>query len=733
MKFYFARNLVSKSVNPCVPWDYKIVSPISDTVKTDKVSRQAWYMSALTNHQFYTGAEAVNPLQRISEANPVKFIHAFIYDVDLKHTEEQINGYVERLPHKPGFWERSLGGNWRMVYLLEEPLQVDGNDFGAFLCKTAAHKFLKVVGTIPGLDSAFGKPTQLYCNGGEWHSLGGSPLPRHLTQTFLMDCGREFEPKLDSIYSVPLDVAFQECQRKFPNMDWRGPFELESQGPSFWVEGSTSPMSAIVKEGGILTFAAHAEKMFYTWGDILGEDFCRNYRAIKLDDASRDVFYDGDKYWSFNTKENRWDDNRKEIFLNHLKVDCKISDKPDKTGLSPMLEVTNFIQMKHRIKGVCPNIFIRDQTIGKGDEQRLNTYVYNVPQPGTDLTPWGSEGGFPFISMVLDRLFDPPEQLPFFLSWWKTFYMQAVESRPCSGQNLFIQGVSGCGKSFTSRYLVGNSVGGFCDASSFVTGRDSFGGELYTKPLWCVDDELISTNDEARTKFASYMKMAASNNEHRYHVKFQRTTMVLWNGRIIVTLNDDSVSSRTLMHLDESTHEKHSFFQAQRDAASVKEFHWPNKTEVLGLRDAEMPFFLCWLSHYPIPAQVSRHPRFEICAYHAPSMMVNSSNASKSAPFKEVLIEVLKLYFKENRSATHWSGSGVDLIRLVHNYPDLMEIARQIKIEQVSRYLELIQREGTLLCSHSQYGNKRCWTFPRFGDSPPASPTNPPDGNFNDK
>lgn len=730
--FYCAKNLVTKSVVPCVPWEFKIISPVSDEVRKNKSARQAWYQNAMTKHQFYTGMEAVNAQQRVSEENPVRQLNALVFDIDSPHSEEKILAYTSTLAFKPQWWERSLGGNWRAVFIFEEPILVDGNDFCSHLCKLAATKVLKINGHIPNVDQAYGRPTQLYCNGGEWHKLGDDVIPKHILTKLAMDAAKTFDMKVDSIYEIPMDVVYKECLKKYPNMDWPGAFDLECQGPSFWIPESTSPMSAVVKPGGMLTFADHAEKMFYNWGEILGEEFCKDYRAATIDNAVRNVYYDGERFWFFNDTEKRWDDLKKPDFMDRLKVMKGVSTKADKGGSSPLIEATTFIQNNHRVKGVCPNIFIKDTLIGSGDDRRLNNYVYNVMQPANDLTPWGPEGAFPFLSMVIERLFNPREQLPYFLAWFKTFYGQALNCNPCAGQNLFLQGKTGTGKTFLGRQIIGPAVGGWADASKYITGMDGFGGEIFARPLWCCDDETINASEEARIKFASYVKMTSSNNEHRYHVKFHQATSAMWNGRLFVTLNQDCVSSRSLVHLDDSTVQKNSFFQAECHL----DFDWPAKREVLAMRDRELPFLLRWLINWPLPANIPRHPRFEIGSFQNEEMITNSLNASKAAPFKELLTETMARYFKEHKSAKEWSGTMTALRGLIFNYPDMEVVARQLKFEQLNRYLEMIHREGSFPCSVSYKKDRsRVWTFyrPESEDKAPEPTNQPPEGNFEDQ
>src|SRR5579859_7899575 len=164
MKFFAAENLTSLSVVETVPWEFKATALITEQVRRSKEDRQDWYQTDGLKHNFYTGLGTLNPNQRASKQNPVHCIHAFVADYDIAIANERVDEAVIAMPIKPTWAERSLGGNLRLIWILERPLYVGTNEFCRHVLQEAI-KWLKL-DLLPALDDkAFVDPTRLYCNG----------------------------------------------------------------------------------------------------------------------------------------------------------------------------------------------------------------------------------------------------------------------------------------------------------------------------------------------------------------------------------------------------------------------------------------------------------------------------------------------------------------------------------------------------------------------------------------
>src|SRR5262249_2114926 len=144
---------------------------------------------------------------------------------------------------------------------------------------------------------------------------------------------------------------------KYPRFsEWPSEFTLNSQGPTFWVEGSHSPMSAIVRETGMQTFSAHAPKGFYYWAELLGKAFVDKYRAEHLGKAVEGIYFDGHSYWR-QIADDSWQAFAKQDIMLHLKTQRKISTSGRKAEASEMEDCLNYIQSHAFIKAAGPCVF----------------------------------------------------------------------------------------------------------------------------------------------------------------------------------------------------------------------------------------------------------------------------------------------------------------------------------------------------------------------------------------
>lgn len=711
--FYAADSLVTKSVALCEPWSYVPTYEVSAQIRHDKQSRQDWYRHVDTKWNFYTPLEAANPNQRVSKTdNPPRVIHGFAADYDVEIPMIRIKEVIGMMEIKPSWIETSLGEKARLVWMFPRPFKVDNTDFCIFFLR-AAMKWLRL-DLLPGIDEgAFIDPTRLLCNGAVWESTGFGPIDEVKLQAFYVATAKDFRFISTDPAEVPLDVVEAKIKEKFPNFVWPTAFEIESQGPSFWVEGSTSSMSAIVKKDGMFTFSAHADKMFYSWGDILGKEFIKQFADNAIAKATSGIYFDNRNFWR--KKNGIYKPMSMPELLNFFKVQCNLSAKPDKSGKSPVDMALNHIYNENIVEDAAPHTFRPDGPIQIMGKTHLNVYVNRAIKPVQEPQKWGPEGNFPFISKLMDNLFDPADQLERFLAWWKCYYTSAYTVTPTPGQNVFLMGDQGVGKTFVSQHMVGASVGGYVDAARFLVEGGSFNSELHDQPHWCIDDETVGENQAAQSRFAAILKKMAANNLFGYNKKFQSGGSVYWDGRVIVTLNMDYVSSRLLGPMDNSSLDKICLFRCG------KGIPFPSRSELLRIVQLELPYFLRWLLDWEPPARIPRNVRFGYDSYHEPTLLDKAHQSSKCAPFKELLVEFLKDFFKQEKTATEWRGGTTQLLRGLQMMPGNETILRSMKLEQTNRYLEMIQREGLIKCRvDSDEFKTRIWVFERLGD--PATP-----------
>lgn len=719
MKCFSVVNLTKQDMVECVPWEFTPGVQPSDRIRQDKQSRQEWYRTGNTEWQFYTPVEPANPRQRPSKDNPAKYLHGIVADYDLPLTNERAFEAFDDLKFKPSRLERSLGGNLRLVWEFERPVLVESDKFcNAFLID--AKKWLNV-DALPGLDEgAFEDCNRLYCNGGQWVEVtGAKPIRETAIQSFYFEVSKNYRWAGDGLRAeIPLDIVEAELRKKFPGFSWPGEFAAETQGPSFWVTGSTSPMSAVVKVEGMLTFAAHAEKPFYSWSDILGKEFVEEYEAQSLSKATSGIYYSGKLYY-MPIKGEYCTITEKEL-ARFLKIDCSIPPKKHD-------EILRHLDVNCRISGAAPFLFRESGLIEFQGQRVLNTFKSSLIHPSEQACEWGENGSFPWLSQHFDTLFDPPEQKVWFLAWLKHFYISGLFNKPRPGQNIYLMGPTNTGKTFTGRHIVGRLMGGFVDATDYLVKGDGFGSENYHVPVWCIDDE-TPNNSLGQDRFFAMLKKSSANQQFKYHKKYDIPVVVEWMGRTIVTCNLDFVSSRILTPMDNSSKDKTCLFRC-----SARAFVSPGWDELQAILVKELPCFARWLLLWEVPAEIPRHGRYGYAEHHEASLLDQSHQIGRSAPFKELLIEALKMYFTDNPKEATWRGTGSQILRLLQMNPMNDAIIRGLKMEQLNRYLEQIQREGLIQCQVDIGELKtRIWIFSRWETKPDPSPeppqTEPPKG-----
>jgi len=717
MKCFAIKNHVTQSLFPAVPWEYQFPTPVSDDVRKDKEKRQAWYRSPATEHQFYTFSEPHNPNQRASKDNPVRLIHGFAVDYDLSQPTDYILAQIEkRMKIKPSWLEVSLGGNFRLVWLFEVPLKVHSNNYAVKLLSSAVD-WLNLK-TFPGFDEgAFCDPNRTLANGGVWTNLGNPPISEGALTLFAMEVTKDytFEENRSDIL-IPLDKVEAAVREKYPNLSWPGEWSLEAQGPSFWIPGSQSPMSAIIKEHGMITFAAHADKAFYTWGEIVGKEFVEQYRGDTYAKIRSQFFSDAKGgYWFLNPLDNQFRLLKSVANLrNMLAVDYRISEKAQKGEPSPMNQVVSEID-KNRIDGVAPVLFKPRGMVEFDGRRVLNTSSVRAVQPAEGPQVWGPEGNFPTISDILDKLFSPREpQLDYFLAWHQRFYASAQQGALRQGHTLFLVGGTGIGKTLVNIHLIGASVGGSSDGGYSLANGGEFTSQLFEKAHIRIDDLLMGESPETQGRFAQGVKKYSANTRHTFHKKFEVPVDIDWRGRLVVTLNKDYPSMRTLGSIDsESMHDKICVFQC----ADKRDVPLPPSHILEPAIERELPFYLRWLFDWKIPAHITPDPRFGFVAYRNQEVIIQNTQTSNSAPIKELVVQAMETYFQDHKDAEVWQGTSTAMMRLLNANPFDAPSTRTFTPNSVSKHLELLLSDPDLkevLSCHTGTRNLRFWTFKRI-------------------
>ena len=731
MPLFAIANLSSLEVTPCQPWEFKETPPPEVKGKKGKTARSEWIQSPGLRWQVYSGFEGVNPSGRIvkekgpDEGNPPFRLHAFVADIDCPLSDEELGAGLGRMKFLPAYFERTLSGNVRCIWLLEKPVALPNRRFAEeYLAFVVSRLHPDQIG--PGFDApAWKDPARYYTNSGEWYEVDANArVPADLTDGWLVEVSEKHLWKKDrGAVDIPLPIVFEEIRRKWPQLEWPGDFTEGSQGPTFWVEGSTSPKSAVVKPTGLYTFSQHAPKPFYNWADLLGRAFVDDHVSRSLGKAVEGIYHDGKLYFR-KDGNGRWRSFSKEDIALHLTTDRGLSAVKDTANDCPseVNRAISYIHNWHGIDGAAPFVFQPSGVIARNGGTFLNTFTRKVCQPSAEPGVWGPKGNFPFLSQVLDNLFHPDSvparPLDYWLSWLSRFYTGAYHNSLESGQAVFLLGGAGIGKTFLSQGLIPHLLGGGVSAESYLMGETTFNSELFECAFWTIDDNAVTGDRSAHRIFSALVKKMAANTAFQQHQKFRIPVTVDWTGRVFVTANSDEQSIQIVPNLSITILDKLSLYLGNNSPKTV----FPSLAECKRIIHREAPYFARFLLDYEIPAHLRGSSRFGVLPYHEATLLKSSDQSSETAAFREVLEHWRAAYFEENRSDDQWRGTSFQLAVQFSKDPAFLAATKGLTHVTINRQLTALKAAGVAYLECNGDGSTRVWTVHR-ADVPPAPAT----------
>jgi hypothetical protein len=171
---------------------------------------------------------------------------------------------------------------------------------------------------------------------------------------------------------------------------------------------------------------------------------------------------------------------------------------------------------------------------------------------------------------------------------------------------------------------------------------------------------------------------------------------------------------RVLPALSEGMKEKVCFYRVA-DKSDRPVLVFPSQDEITKTLVNELPYFARFLMDFVIPEEFLAEARFGIRAYHDATLQEAARQSTRTATFFELLVTSLDTFFRDNSSAKEYGNTTTGIHRFIISNPFNQELLRALRVEQVGRYLEQVQREGLLPCyTKTVGGNLRSWVFPRF-------------------
>ena len=675
---------------------------------TDKDQFRKWCQSSGTRHVFYTLYEPTHPQQRSSAPNPVKMMHGVVADYD--GVPSAIQAAIPALKFAAGMaptWlTTTFSGKARLIWAFERPVPVFNSDvferFRAILAKE-----LKLKSILPGFDEgAWENPHTPFEVGTAWRQpFGDTRLEQGFVLTSLHDASKRAKFKTDGP-TIPMEVIGEEISRRFPGR-WKAAFIDGARGVRFWDPKADNPAGATMRETGVQAWSG--ECRFLPWSEILGADFVKKYRENRIGAAIEGIHFDGVSYWQKDA-EGIYRTHTCESIKRHLNTDFGLSYEGKKGGPSEVAAALSTIDLTKQVDGAFPCLYVKTTIVRDQNSNFLNiSRVTAMPIEGRG-NKWAE--GFPWMAQYLEGMFGD-EQLPVFLSWLGHFYNNARLGTPRKGHALFIAGDVSAGKTFLSQQIVGKLMGGFCDASSYLLGHTSFNEQLFHAPVWAIDDAVASTEMKRHAQYTQMVKKFVANPYQEFHPKFKKAVSFRYNGRLIVTMNDDEESINMLPSIDRSILDKIIVLKAGKPGTSFA-----------GADDnarRELPHFAEFLATWKTPenllTKLDEVHRFGHDAWHNETLMETARNSSPSAGLMELLDLWRPLYFRQSKTE-EWVGTATDLLCQFKQTETVSGLIGGMSRNSLGIQLQGLARQGVQWVQYRRGAQGRQYRIARPADMP---------------
>ena len=635
MKYRYLQNLKSKKAKPSDDI-FSVVGSNKPNFKS-KAEFREWCSATNKTHVFYSMCEGDNPNVRISSDNPVNKVSGIVADydapVDWDIVDKLIKAQCKELA--PTWRSKTQSGYIRLVWEFETTLPIAADLYDAFIKKLGQH--IGVDRVFAGFDAASYRPNQYFELGTEWKKTG-EPIKKEVYTTCLLKAVNQNPPQAAGT-TVPIDVVAKEVEERFPNR-WQGDFMVGARGPLFWIDDDIDRDGCEVIEEGVICYSDRAGTGFVTWKDIFGKKFVEEYETRKMGQLLDLYWFNGKNYYTLNNGSTQ------QIPKDQLCLELRqagFSPRPRRgQPLSEMESALLTIAQRNRIDEVAPVVF-SDQRVVEYNSHRIlnNANIYPV-QPAEN----GDPANWPFLDKWLSQLFanGKIETKFYFYAWMRRFYMAVLDKKFAQGQALLLVGKTNKGKSLLSNRVISALVGGFADASDYLSGQTNFNKDLARVAAWVIDDTTSAASFQDQRRATELIKRSVANPRIEYHAKYVDAVSVPWTGRVIMSLNMDANSLSVIPALDSSNKDKLMALRISEKATSK----FPPNSEVEEIISRELPHFAKWLIDWEVPKEIKGASRFGVASYidkTIESAAYDNSSRSTVAELVEFFVKRAREYF----------------------------------------------------------------------------------------
>ena len=651
---------------------------------TTKAEYRAWCAAANTKHIFYSTIEGRAPSKRVSSENPANKIYGIVADYDAPVNWSLVDGKISTICANtlPTWRSKTYSGYIRLVWEFEVGLPIAPDMFAAFAKEMK--KILKLNKIFAGFDETSLNPSQYFELGSDWHKIG-VPLPKKVVHTALLKAA-ETSPPQSNDTTIPIDIVAEKVKTDYGHR-WAGSFEVGSRGPLFWIDDGIDREGCQVAEDGIVCYSDRAGRGFVSWRDIFGPTFVEEYEQKKMGALLDEYWFNGKRFFKL------LDNIAVEIPRDQLVLELRqMGFCPKQKKGKPLSEVESallVISNQNRITEIAPVIFSKDRVVVESGNRILNTSTIEPVEPADD----GDPAHWPFLYAWLHQLFEnstPRPTLEYFLAWMKRFYEALLDREAKQGQALILVGPTNKGKSLLSNRVISGLVGGFSDASDYLSGHTKFNKDLGRVAAWVIDDTTSASSFQDQRKATELIKRAVANPRIEYMAKYADSISIPWAGRVIMSLNMDANSLSVIPALDSSNRDKLMALKVSDFATS----NFPPNKMLEATIKTELPFFGKWLLDWVVPQEIEAYGRFGVVSF----IDISVSSAAYDNSSRSAVAELVEFFAKKcralNDTLKSWEGTLTEFQVTLHDFNNGRNVGMSNNLEFVRRGMSALEEAG---------------------------------------
>ena len=555
-------------------------------------------------------------------------------------------------------------------------------------------KELKLNSLQRGFDApAFKDSAKYYLVGSEWKKVSDKPIPTASLHYWQYECSKSSDFVGLSV-DIDLEVVKAEVDKQWPGV-WTGPFRDGSRGKRFWDPTADNDTASVVRPNGMQCFTG--PQAFVSWSEVLGAQFVSQFEIGRIGKAIEKCWYDGRSYYLREENGDLTETDKDDIKL-ILRCQHSISTRRGRGEETSELDRAMYqINREKRVDSALPFVYNKKHVVERDGRRYLNTSRIKLANPSGQSSEWGK--GFPHIAEWMETMFGE-EQLPYEQAWLAYAYANAYAGKPRRGHAQFLVGPPNSGKTFYNTFLLAKLFGGHIKASEFLIGKTDFNSHLFEYGLWTVDDEAPSARASTHISFTSKIKEFVANPEFLCNTKFKKAVRIEWDGRLSITLNDDTVSLRLMPDMDMSIRDKLMVFKCHQ----FKKFD-------LGFRkraEAEIPHFAQWLIDYETPKELAEL-RFGVKAYINPEISDMLSSDGRYSHIQELLDVFRKNYFEEDGEEQQVELTCSELLLKLSRMANYSVLLRDVNTKSLGWGLRHLASKGHPWLFRSDAKGKNRW------------------------